>query len=132
MTRHFSPTGEKEKRIELTPMASYPQIVEYNEVIQHPAMAFVDPELQRGRVKENALGLPVVLSGGFALTYMITTPQRQLAVRCFHRQIPAADQKYAAISQKVEALNSKYFVGFNFLKQGIKVRQAVYPVVKMA
>jgi hypothetical protein len=113
-------------------MASYPQIVEYNEVIQHPATAFVDPELQRGRVKENALGLPVVLSGGFALTYTITTPQRQLAVRCFHRQIPAADQKYASISKQVESLNSKYFVGFNYLKQGIKVKQALYPVVKMA
>jgi hypothetical protein len=113
-------------------MASYPQIVEYNEVIQHPATAFVDAELQRGRVKENALGLPVVLSGGFALTYMITTAQRQIAVRCFHRQIPAADQKYAAISQKMESLKSKYFVGFNYLKQGIKVRQAAYPIVKMA
>jgi hypothetical protein len=113
-------------------MASYPQIVEYNEVIQHPTTAFLDAELQRGRVKENALGLPVVLSGGFALTYMITTTQRQIAVRCFHRQIPAADQKYAAISQKMQALNSKYFVGFDYLKQGIKVRQAVYPIVKMA
>lgn len=99
-------------------MASYPQIVEYNEVIQHPATAFVDPELKQGRVRENALGLPMVLSGGFALTYTITTPQRQLAVRCFHRQIPAADQKYAAISQHIEALKSKYFVTFGYLKAG--------------
>src|SRR5215469_12457147 len=78
MTQHFSPTGENQ------PVTPYPQIVEYNEVIQHPATAFVDPELQQGRVKENTLGLPIVLSGGFALTYTITTPQRQLAVRCFH------------------------------------------------
>jgi hypothetical protein len=113
-------------------MASYPQIVEYNEVIQHPATAFVDPELQRGWVRENALGLPVVLSGGFALTYTITTPQRTIAVRCFHRQIPAADHKYAYISKQVGSLNSKYFVGFNYLKQGIKVKQALYPIVKMA
>lgn len=113
-------------------MASYPQIVEYNEVIQHPATAFLDPELQKGRVRENALGLPLVLSGGFALTYMVATPQRQFAVRCFHRQIPAVDQKYAAISQKIAALKSKYFVGFSYLKQGIKVRQDLYPIVKMA
>ncbi len=113
-------------------MASYPQMVEYNEVIQHPATAFTDPELQKGRVKENALGLPVVRSGGFALTYTITTPQKQLAVRCFHREIPGADQKYAAISQKVESLKSRYFVGFNYLARGIKVRQAAFPIVKMA
>ena len=113
-------------------MAAYPDIVEYNATIQHPATAFFDSELKKGQVKENILGLPTVLSGGFALTYMITTPQREFAVRCFHRQIPSVDQKYAAISQKIEALKSKYFVEFNYLKQGIKVRGGVYPIVKMA
>ena len=54
----------------LTP---YPQIVEYNEAVQHPATAFRDPELRQGQVKVNALGLPVALSGGFALTYMMAT-----------------------------------------------------------
>ncbi len=112
-------------------MIFYPQIVEYNEVIQHPATAFADPELRQGRVKENALGLPIVLSGGFALTYTITTPQRQLAVRCFHRQIPGADRKYASISKQMASLHARYFVGFNYLKEGIKVKQAVYPIVKM-
>jgi hypothetical protein len=74
----------------------------------------------------------MVLSGGFALTYTITTPQRQLAVRCFHREIPAADHKYSAISRHVESVKSKYFVTFSYLKQGIRVKQAVYPIVKMA
>src|SRR4051812_17752396 len=36
----------------LTP---YPQIVEYNEAVQHPATAFRDPELRRGQIKVNAL-----------------------------------------------------------------------------
>jgi hypothetical protein len=52
--------------------------------------------------------------------------------RCFHREIPRADQKYAGISQKIDSLKSRYFVGFNYLKQGIKVRQAAFPIVKMA
>ena len=39
----------------LTP---YPQIVEYNEAVQHPATAFRDPELRQGKVRVNALGLP--------------------------------------------------------------------------
>jgi hypothetical protein len=110
---------------------SYPQIIDYNEAIQHPATAFVDAELRRGHVRENALGLPVALSGGFALTYTITTPQRKLAVRCFHRQVPAAEQRYAAIAKTMKALNSAYFVEFNYLMKGIKVRQDIYPIVKM-
>jgi hypothetical protein len=76
-------------------------MVEYNEAVQHPAQAFVDPELRRGSVSENNLGLPLVLSGGFVITYTINTPQKKWAVRCFHREIPAIQQKYSAISKKV-------------------------------
>jgi hypothetical protein len=112
----------------LTP---YPQIVEYNEAVQHPASAFRDPELRRGTIKLNALGLPVALSGAFALTYAMTTGRRALAVRCFHRQIPALEHKYAAIARVVKALHSPYFVDFDYLPDGIRIRGGYYPVVKM-
>jgi hypothetical protein len=46
----------------------YPQLVEYNEALQHPQTAFLDPELQRGRVRQTPLGLPLALAGAFALT----------------------------------------------------------------
>ncbi len=61
---------------------SYPQITDYHEAIQHPAQAFIDPDLKQGAVAENNLGLPLVMSGGFALTYAVTTPHRKCAVRC--------------------------------------------------
>ena len=69
---------------------SYPQIIEYYEALQHPAQAFIDPELKLGAVAENNLGLPLVMSGGFALTYAVTTPRRKCAVPCFHREILVA------------------------------------------
>lgn len=112
-------------------MPGYPQITDYNEAVQHPDTAFVDHELRQGRIRENALGLPVVLSGGFALTYMVSSAHRKIAVRCFHREIPALEQKYAAISRAFRSLNSPYFVPFEFLKQGIRVHRNVFPVVKM-
>ena len=112
----------------LTP---YPQIVEYNEAVQHPATAFRDPELRRGQVKVNALGLPVALSGGFALTYMMATGKRRLAVRCFHREVPRAQHRYAAVARAVTALKSPYFVGFDYLDDGIAIRGGWYPIVKM-
>ena len=68
----------------------YPQIVEYHEAVQHPSQAFTDPELKQGAVAENNLGLPLVMSGGFALTYAVTTPRRKCAVPCFHREILVA------------------------------------------
>jgi len=110
---------------------SYPQITEYHEAVQHPAQAFVDPELRQGAVAENALGLPLVMSGGFALTYAVTTPHRKCAVRCFHREIPAIQQRYDAISKKLRALPNGYFVDFDFQASGISVRRQLFPIVRM-
>jgi hypothetical protein len=110
---------------------SYPQITDYHEAIQHPAQAFIDPDLKQGAVAENNLGLPLVMSGGFALTYAVTTPRRKCAVRCFHREIPAIQQKYDATSKKLRALAIGCFVDFDFQQSGISVRQRVFPIVRM-
>ena len=109
----------------------YPQIVEYHEAVQHPSQAFIDPELKQGAVAENNLGLPLVMSGGFALTYAVTTPRRKCAVRCFHREIPAIQQKYDAISKKLRSLTNGCFVYFDFQQSGINVRQQTFPIVRM-
>src|SRR5215471_7986790 len=110
---------------------SYPQITEYHEAIQHPAHAFVDPDLKQGSVAENNLGLPLVMSGGFALTYAVTTPHRKCAVRCFHREIPEIQQKYDATSKKLRSLAIGCFVDFDFQQSGINVRQKVFPIVRL-
>ncbi len=110
---------------------SYPQITEYLEAVQHPAQAFIDPDLKQGAVAENNLGLPLVMSGGFALTYAVTTPRRKCAVRCFHREIPAIQQKYDAISKKLRSLGNGCFVDFDFQQSGINVRQKIFPIVRM-
>src|SRR6266576_3990839 len=110
---------------------SYPQITEYHEAVQHPAQAFIDPDLKQGAVAENNLGLPLVMSGGFALTYAVTTPRRKCAVRCFHREIPAIQQKYDAISKKLRSLTNGCFVYFDFQQSGINVRQQTFPIVRM-
>jgi len=110
---------------------AYPQITDYQEAVQHPAQAFIDPDLKQGAVAENNLGLPLVMSGGFALTYAVTTPRRKCAVRCFHREIPAIQQKYDATSRKLRSLAIGCFVDFDFQQSGISVRQRVFPIVRM-
>jgi hypothetical protein len=110
---------------------SYPQITEYQEAVQHPVQAFTDPELRQGTVAENNLGLPLVMSGGFALTYALTTPRKKCAVRCFHREIPAIEKKYSAISKQLRSLSDGCFVDFEFQRSGISVRQQLFPIVRM-
>ncbi|HEY7458338.1 MAG TPA: serine/threonine protein kinase [Xanthobacteraceae bacterium] len=110
---------------------AYPQITEYHEAVQHPAQVFADAELKQGKVAENALGLPLVMSGGFALTYAVTTPRRKCAVRCFHREIPAIQEKYDAISKKLRSLHNGCFVDFDFQQGGISIRRQSFPIVRM-
>lgn len=109
----------------------YPQITDYNEAIQNPRISLPDPELKVGSVDKTHLGLPIVLSGGFALTYVIRSGAHTWAVRCFHQEIPGVENRYKQISHVLSSLKSGYFVEFEFLPQGIVVNGGKYPIVKM-
>ncbi len=113
-------------------MTRYPSITEYNQSAQNPNTAFTDPELAAGSLATSGLGLPIVLGGGFALTYTITSKARKIAVRCFHRYVPDLKQRYAEISDAIDELRSKHFVSFEYQREGVRVRSELYPVVKMA
>ena len=113
-------------------MTRYPSITEYNQSAQNPNTAFTDPELAAGNLATSGLGLPIVLGGGFALTYTITSKARKIAVRCFHRYVPDLKQRYAQISDAIDGLRSKHFVSFEYQREGVRVRSELYPVVKMA
>ena len=109
---------------------SYPSLEQYNEALQHPQLALVDPELKKGTIAKNGLGLPLALCGGFALTYTVSTPKKY-AVRCFHKQSNALEGRYRAISSTLRALRSSYFLDFDFQPQGVRIAGNSFPVVKM-
>jgi hypothetical protein len=110
---------------------AYPQSIEYNDAVQDPR-TFTDAELKSGTVATTPLGLPLALSGGFALTYTVQVGRKKLAVRCFHKEVPDAQNRYAKISAKLRSLSSSgYFVNFDFQQQGIRIKGATYPIVKM-
>src|SRR5229473_2220506 len=96
----------------------YPPMIEYQGAVQNPPQSFIDPELRQGFVRSNNLGLPIVMSGGFALTYELSTQKKKFAVRCFHREIPSLEKKYDLISRNLRSLHSQYFVEFDFQAQG--------------
>jgi serine/threonine protein kinase len=110
---------------------SYPQITDYQDAVQDPRHTFTDPELKIGSVALSPLGLPQPMSGGFALTYKVQSGAKRFAVRCFHREVPQAQARYAQISTKLQSLASPYFVNFEFQGGGIRIHGKPYPVVKM-
>lgn len=111
---------------------SYPTLEQYQEALQFPQTAFIDPQLKSGRIRASGLGLPSVVCGGFALTYAVETGHTKYAVRCFHREAPALEKRYASISKKLKTLASPYFVDFEFQPHGVNLNGSTYPLVRMA
>jgi hypothetical protein len=111
---------------------AWPTPQEYNEAIQNPTTAFVDPELRAGQPVLTPLGLPRPITGGFASVYqMVCAQQRVWAVRCFLRDFGDHQARYAAISAHLADANLPYTVNFAFLADGIRVGGRLHPVLKM-
>ena len=111
---------------------AYPTLEQYNHAFSAHGSLLADPDLRSGTLAKSGLGLPLAISGGFALTYTVSTARGKFAVRCFHRESKGLERRYAAISKKLASLRSPYFLDFQFQPQGIRVDGAAYPVVKMA
>jgi hypothetical protein len=109
----------------------YPSADRYNEAVQNPSVYFSDTEVKRRQVQTDALGLPEVLSGGFAFTYRFRGSGSDIAVRCFHREIPELFERYRAIASFLAAARSEFFVDFSFSEKGIRIDGIDLPVVRM-
>jgi hypothetical protein len=110
--------------------AVLPSLSEYQAALQHPDTAFVDPALRRGSIVTDPLGMPKVVSGGFALTYQVQTASGRFAVRCFHRASPDLEGRYRAI-QPVVAQLSRVFVPVEYQDEGVRVFGRSHPITKM-
>jgi hypothetical protein len=110
---------------------SYPTLQQYQEALQHPRTAFADHQLQNGVIRTSGLGMPTVVSGGFALTYAVEVGSVRKAVRCFHRQTQDLERRYSAISAKLKQLAAPYFVDFEYQASGVRVDGQAYPLIKM-
>jgi hypothetical protein len=111
---------------------AYPSLEQYNHAFSAHSTLLSDPELRGGTLTKSGLGMPLAISGGFALTYTISTAGRKFAVRCFHRESKGLERRYDAISKKLYNLRSPYFLDFQFQPKGIRIDGAAYPIVKMA
>lgn len=112
-------------------MTAWPNPNDYVEALQNPALAFDDPALKHGVVTLDKLGLPRPISGNFAIVFEVANRERRWAVRCFARETPGQEARYAAIARHLTRLKLPFMVGFEYLPKGVRVRGQWYPVVKM-
>src|SRR5262245_30255124 len=75
---------------------NWPTSADYMEAVQSPA-SFADPDLRQSTPVTTDIGLPTVCAGNFADVYRLAG-QRTWAVKCFTRNVPDLQDRYAALS----------------------------------
>ena len=74
---------------------------------------------------------PRCCRGDSPSTYRFTGAGGDIAVRCFHREIPELLERYNAISAFLARLRSRFFVEFAYVARGIRIEAARLPIVRM-
>ncbi len=113
------------------PRPSWPTMAEYQEAVQAPELCFDDAALKQGRPVLNKLGLPRPICGQFASVYELEHTGTRSAIKCFLRNIPDLHARYAKIAAHLAQCTLPYFVTFDYLAKGIRVRGVFHPIVKM-
>ena len=104
---------------------------DYADAFQNPRVSFRDPEL-RAATAELRNRTPNVITGSYAAVCRMTdVSSRSWAVRCFLRDIPDQQERYAAIDAALRALASPATVGFEYQPEGILVNGRRFPILKM-
>lgn len=109
----------------------WPTMSDYQDAMQNPGLSFADPELRSGIPVTDSLGLPRPITGGFASVYQVVSGGRKWAVRCFLRHHHDSEQRYAVIGRALSSSRLPYTVSFQYLRDGIRVKNKWYPILKM-
>ena len=104
-------------------------ISEYSASINTPQLIKASM-LQGGHpLKKN--GRQIKYSGGFCVVFPFETPQKKYAVRCWHINIDDIRHRTKLISEAIERSNLPYFVGFEYVSDGIQTAHGAQDIVVM-
>ena len=110
---------------------TWPTMTEYQEAIQSPKLCFENKELRKGKVVTNTLGLPRPVSGQFASVYELDASRSKWAIKCFLRNTPDLHSRYASIAEHLATVTLPYFVTFEYIERGMRIRGHMFPIVTM-
>lgn len=110
-----------------------PQFSDFREAVQYPRF-FHEDDLKSGGPRKDQRGLPIVSSGGFALTFdYLAAGNRRLAIRCFHKPGNHLQQRYANISEFIRRNRQgmDFLIDVQYVPRGILVKGDIHPIVRM-
>lgn len=108
------------------PVAS---ISEYSASINTPLMVKAAILSGGAPVKKN--GRQIKYAGGFCVVFPYETPTKKFAVRCWHINVNDIRNRTRLISETIQSANLQYFVGFEYVPNGIQTAQGGQDIVVM-
>lgn len=106
-----------------------PTITDYVNSIKVPCLVCA-PMLAGGRHEEKNRQV-IKYSGGFCVVFPYTTPTKKYAVRCWHAVVEDAKERIQKISSALKKSSLPYFVGFEYVSEGILTPMGKQPIVLM-
>lgn len=95
-----------------TPSCSdYSTSIVVNNLVKAPKLASGQPEMYKGR--------PVKYAGGFCIVFPYIVNGKKYAVRCWHAHLEGAEERTRRIAKALQEISLPYFVGFEYIKDGI-------------
>ena len=106
-----------------------PSITEYTSSISTPQLLKVHK--LRGGHPVNVRGRVMKYTGGFCVVFPYQCANNKYAVRCWHVNIQDIQKRTQLISEAIHNSNLPYFVGFEYVENGIMTAQGMQPLVVM-
>ena len=114
---------------------SWPLAADYSKMLQHPELAFKNPELQQCLIETmHGNNQPRPRAGAFAVVYRARYPgsDRHVAVRAFTKESKERQHRYHAIREYLRGRKLECLVDFDYSDQGIRSTDGrFYPLVTM-
>lgn len=111
-------------------MTPLPSCVDYITAMETPQLLKAK-ELQGGAVILKN-GQPLRYAGGYCVVFPYQLPNnKKVAVRCWIAHVSDADKRSCQISTQLKKSGLPYFVGFEYIPQGIATSVGVFPIVIM-
>lgn len=100
---------------------SWPLASHFSVMLQSPAIAFRDPELQRLRIEKDGRNQPKPWAGAFAVVYKaVADGGRTYALRVFTTESPERRERYDRISEYLRARKVSCLVDFEYRDRSIR------------
>lgn len=104
-------------------------ISDYSASINIPAM--IKAKILSGGNPLNKNGRQLKYSGGFCVVFPYVTPTKKYAVRCWHINVDDIRNRTRLISEAIQSSKLPYFVGFEYIPNGIQTAKGAQDIVVM-